>query len=360
MNGLVSIMVAEDEPLARESTVEVLNEKISDLINYIIPVSNGVEALEKLQQFPCDILLSDISMPEMDGIELLEKVDKKYPHIRKIILTGYDDFQYAKNSIKYHAVDYLLKPIDADELINSVRDAAQEIRKIEKENQNAVLMDMHISGKFSFLYTTSIVKDLIVAIKNGNAESAKAINDDLIKYIERESENLSDQQSMAYWIVSIIHSCRGDLITEQMLNAVKKDLENSRDIADIQRSLNGVIQESTTILTEGNKSLIKLNRIKEYISTHYNEEIYLQKLAEIFNLNSTYICELFKESSNQTYSDYLQEVRINKALTLLESTDEKISAIAAMTGYSDANYFTKAFKKVVGLTPNEYRTKMKI
>jgi len=82
-----------------------LNIEVVDLCE------NGLEALKSMEQSPVDILLTDIKMPLMDGLELIQKVSQRHPYTKKVVLSGYGDFEYAKKGIEYGVVDYLLKPL---------------------------------------------------------------------------------------------------------------------------------------------------------------------------------------------------------------------------------------------------------
>ena len=77
---------------------------------------NGLEALELAEESRPDIVMTDIKMPYMDGMELSRNLRKLYPNIRIIIFSGFDEFEYAKEAIRLEAEEYILKPIDADEL----------------------------------------------------------------------------------------------------------------------------------------------------------------------------------------------------------------------------------------------------
>lgn len=359
MKEPVSIMIVEDEPLTRETLCTIIKEQMEEQFNLIIPVANGLEAMEKLDQIHCNILLTDISMPEMDGIKLIEKVDEKYSDIIKIIITGYNDFNYAQSSIKYHVLDYLLKPVASKELINALMRGVEEEKRIRKEKRNASLIDMHNSGKLSFLYTSNYIKKLIVAIKARNENAIREISNNLSQYLIEQCKNFFEQQQMAYWIVCTFFSCCPELLFGQIDMVCKSQIGKSKNIEEISDILKHLFLQCSNHLCEISSSQKKLNQIKEYISSHYNEEISLQVLADKFELNPTYICDLFKMVSKQNYMDFLQEIRIDKAVSLLENSDLKISQIAEAIGYNDANYFAKAFKRIVGMTPNEFRSKVK-
>lgn len=101
-----------------------------------------------------------------------------------------------------------------------------------------------------------------------------------------------------------------------------------------------------------------MQKIEEYLRKNYQEDINLQEIAERFFLNRDYISRKFKQEYNETLTDYLTKIRIEKAKALLENPSFKIYEVAYKTGYQNEKYFSKVFKKVIGQTPNEYRSSL--
>lgn len=98
-----------------------------------------------------------------------------------------------------------------------------------------------------------------------------------------------------------------------------------------------------------------LQEIKEYLDTHYTEKITLDALSEKFYINKFYLTRVFKEQFGQPVTSYLVQLRITQAKRMLRFTDHTIEAVAQDCGFSDANYFSRLFKKVEGITPGEFR-----
>ena len=142
---MYSIMIVEDEYLVRQG--------ISSLVNYeqfgmqvIAQAENGIEAWQKFQENPADILLTDINMPQMNGLELAKLVREKAPKCHIVFLTGYDDFDYARTAIKLGADDYLLKPFsktDVEEMLAKVQ------TKLDKERKKAQIQNLVDQGQRS-------------------------------------------------------------------------------------------------------------------------------------------------------------------------------------------------------------------
>jgi two-component system, response regulator YesN len=103
------------------------------------------------------------------------------------------------------------------------------------------------------------------------------------------------------------------------------------------------------------KEKSSIHLIEAYLRQNYQEDIHLQKIADRFFLSKEYISRKFKQEYNETITDYLTKIRMEKAKELLENPHLKIYEIAYNVGYQNEKYFSKVFKKIVGLTPNEYR-----
>ena len=86
---------------------------------------NGEDALEKIEALEPDLILTDIRMPYMDGLTLAERVRQKYPSMKIVIFSGYDDFEYAKQAIKLNVTEYILKPVNVEELTAICRRSRQ-------------------------------------------------------------------------------------------------------------------------------------------------------------------------------------------------------------------------------------------
>ena len=97
-----------------------------------------------------------------------------------------------------------------------------------------------------------------------------------------------------------------------------------------------------------------INVALEYIGRHYNEELMLNDISEYVNLSPQHFSKIFKESTNYNYVEYVNNLRISKAKEFMNNTDRTIKEICYQVGYQDPNYFSRIFKKYVGITPTEY------
>jgi DNA-binding NtrC family response regulator len=139
----IKILVVDDEVQVRE----MLRKNLTQMGGFPVDVaSNGVEALEKIEKDVFDLVLTDLRMPEMDGIELLKTIKANRPDILVIIMTAYGSIETAVDAIKRGADDYITKPIDFNDLLLHISKAQKESLLL-KENR---LLRMEVRQKFEF------------------------------------------------------------------------------------------------------------------------------------------------------------------------------------------------------------------
>lgn len=143
----------------------------------------------------------------------------------------------------------------------------------------------------------------------------------------------------------------------QRLTDIRSELVVLKEIHEPLELLS--LKENLKLVNETKErpSFAGIENVMEYIHQHYCEDITLSEIAEHVFLNPIYISRLIKEQTGKNYTDLLMELRIQKAVTLLKTTNLYVYEIAEMVGYHNLKYFYKVFKKVKGKSPNDYREK---
>lgn len=134
--------------------------------------SNGVEALERLANEAIDIVITDMNMPIMNGMSFLDTCHEQYPSLRFIVITGYEDFQYAKAAIRNQARDYLLKPVARSELTTALTNVKQELDKERHNQDQAALIQWRLSQ-----YYKEMKEHFIVHLVKEEIDQASVIKD---------------------------------------------------------------------------------------------------------------------------------------------------------------------------------------
>jgi two-component system response regulator YesN len=131
---MLKILIVDDEPLILKGLIHIIQN--ADCISTeIVSAIDGLDALEKLADFQPDLIITDLYMPEMNGFEFIEKLQNMGILKRFIILTGYDDFELVRKALRYKTIDYLLKPVDQDELIEIMIKVSEDL-KVERTRQD--------------------------------------------------------------------------------------------------------------------------------------------------------------------------------------------------------------------------------
>lgn len=115
------------------------------------------------------------------------------------------------------------------------------------------------------------------------------------------------------------------------------------------------VQEETPLSKEESLSRERVNIILRYINNHYAEKIQLDDLVDQVHINKYYICRIFQKCTGMTFLDYINEVRVQKAVEMLLTTNESVTAIAFATGFHDINYFSRVFKQIMKVSPTMVR-----
>ena len=130
---MITILIVDDEKLERRG-IRFLLKREGDF--QILEAANGKDALGILASNHVDILFSDVKMPYMNGLELTKAVREDHPDMEIVIFSGYNDFSYAKEALRYGVVDYVLKPVDPEEFHKTFQRVMENISsKIEKKEQ---------------------------------------------------------------------------------------------------------------------------------------------------------------------------------------------------------------------------------
>lgn len=138
---MIRVMIVEDEPPTLRSLTRMI-ESSNHHFKVVATAKNGEEAIDLLDRVSVDVVFTDIRMPKINGIDLIEFIEKNYGHIIKVVISGFQEFEYAKSAIKYSVLDYLLKPIIKSNLKPLLNKITKLIKEKEKESKSKKLYSM--------------------------------------------------------------------------------------------------------------------------------------------------------------------------------------------------------------------------
>ncbi len=540
----IKLLIVDDEEFMREGLKVYLDwEQYS--INEILVAEDGVDALEIVEKEQPHLVITDIKMPEMSGLELISRIKKILPECICIVISGYNDFLFAKKSIDLGVFSYIMKPIELEELKTVIASAADIIQKKMQENERKMLLNGNggeqktdiqrgILKKIIYEKDPAVREELIASLDTGgapflfphyvvcvvklsgkrflstewsmklfpiveqkiNGNCAEDETENAICLLEREfiavlfgyyemekmirqsneifveffqtitkcfdlslvtvqgrpitkltdlypsfcevlrccsyrsffndngffmlpheeeivrknenelvllSSGIKDRFLLAFeandieGIKSLLEEQRRyaersyyqdknilfSFILEMMITAIRL-LDSKKIKVEQYISMEHIssgffekfdnVDQMTVWLLNQFKILAEaysnhkfslsenqlIEQIKLYVQENYNKDINLNNVADYIKYNSNYIGRIFKKNEKVKFSDYLNQLRIEKVCIQLKTTNQSISQIAYQNGYNDCQYFMKVFKTKMGITPRKYRITHKI
>lgn len=135
------VIIADDEPTAIEHICSIIEKKCPQY-EVAGTAENGKEALEKVRDLHPDLLITDIKMPLMSGIELASEIHEKYPDTHTLIVSGYSDFEYARSAMQSGVCDYILKPVIPSAMAKSLEQIARRISRNQYEQRSRIIQEL--------------------------------------------------------------------------------------------------------------------------------------------------------------------------------------------------------------------------
>lgn len=531
-----TIMIVDDEAIFRRG-LRAMIAAAGDDWTIVADARDGYEALELLEKHRPDVVLTDIRMPRMDGLQLQKIARERFPELQVVVISGYEDFSYAQQSMRSGARDYLMKPVEREELLQVLeglkrdwqakrseqqheaslegqellqqaadqlvagimRGSVQQhhldllaqigieltepyfncmVIKLDKDSMDLEryrqtdpslfqlyiqqfvqeMIDLRMSG-FSFVFSDTEVAALV---NLPNAEDGEQRLLEMAESVRRQIKSLSNltvtigigrpvkgfesmlsafreaQVALLYRLVvggdkvlayeqavkqqffkserrkwswealeqainegrlqginelvdSVVaelcdHAHTPEQVHQQICKLLIHYYELSEDLGIAKawlggRDIRGLLIEIcsissraelteqcrqlfgslTAVIAAGSKQLENdpISTALRYLKRHYVEPITLTDIADRVYLNAAYFSTLFKQRLGKTFIEYMTELRIADAKQRLASTDEKIASLAESTGFSNIRHFNRVFKNETGVTPKEYRERIR-
>lgn len=533
------LLIAEDELWLRKRLVSTIDWS-SYGISEVYEAEDGGEALEIALKEKPDIVITDIRMPELSGIDLMKKLNENSIFSKMIVVSGYDDFEYAQGALRMGAINYLLKPVDEEELLDSVKRCVEELKKeknketvFDKQSAASEMLMEHIYEDLIFETSEKRTEELLQKLSRKEIgfpfQSAAVVNmqvrehtffvndkvkSDMWSVYQWLRRNLQEDcyecqylymrgsqivlllfgddleakfmERVENWVQLILEALQKKLNislfmaaggvtddfsgihrsyemaqkkikekraeekrilalrnqeTEQELNTrfddvygeydfklLIKEIRNG-DSEKAQTELQAILQSSSrrlqsadmmklqlfymnfinriagaclpeceayadelamqcmtvmrelicigsdTIVTEmwdclrkfveklvevyqennGKRKHWMIDQVLQYVEENYNTALSTRDIAGRFFMNTSYFSKLFHEQMGCTFSNYLINVRVEKAKMMLTQTNMKLYDIAEAVGYTNVQYFSTIFKEKEGLTPSAFR-----
>lgn len=416
MAALYTVIVADDEDELREAVCTMIPWEDYGFC-LVGNASNGLDALQLVEKHEPDLLLTDIRMPFISGIELARQVREIRPATNIAFLSGYDDFEYAKQAIQYNIISYMLKPLTLEGLAAELRNIRQKIdaqfalfrqavpRADEQDLRAAFLMPLvlddypdpdgaaqteTLARQCGLLrdaddhpYYTVMVSILL------NEDGSNCTDPSFVSSVHTLSEKYLRGSSFfaSGKVISVLLGNPSDF--EEYLHILADEIPQMASRVLGKRCRIGVsrtahsltalhdgYREAMEALRQGDKTeagaqfisdlapavkggnLLCKRALDTLDQNYMDPDLSLVSLSGMLDVSPNHLSACIKKYAGETFINILIRKRMEAARDLLSTSSLKIQEIAQRCGYTDQHYFSYCFKKYCGESPNAMRRRL--
>ena len=356
---MYSVMIVDDVKFTRDElkSFDIWGEKTGFVIT--AESDNGRDALLSLRKQTVDLLITDIRMPMVDGIELTKHALDERLCKCVVLMSQFSDFEFARQGIHHGAFEYLLKPVDMDDLLMALNRVAVRINERNRELIRIEYADQVLNCQDKYPYEK--LKMLIKSIEERSSETC-AIAADIFDTIWRETG--SEPKEALYYLKRMLNDFLDAFnIVFPWYNKLVRSEKNTALVLPateageaLRASFLAYIGEMNDMVSHfvlgQSDSLIKT--ACKYVLENLDAPISVNAISKKLFISNSYLSFLFKRTTGINVNEYINTVKMERSRILLEEGILKNYEIADRIGFS-IEYFSKLFKKHHSMSPSRYR-----
>ena len=374
---MYKVLFAEDELLVRLGLQNSIPWSKYEM-EVAALADNGMEAYRLFEEIHPDILITDLRMEGMDGLELVKRVREIDKECAIVVISCLNDFETLRKLIPYNINAYVLKAsISIDEVCNVLEQTKEYLISIGRTAKR-VIPDLEkpedIISKYLLGDTVISLEDdfeifehlLLFSLEEENKDKINKLAMDFIyELVNRQIPGemlvpLKDKEFCVFYRstekkmderIKRINNSIGDFlgVSFKITHSSRRKAENLKDWFD--RAY--VQQYEINIDENSGKALIQ--KSIEYMQEHFRDSLTLTDISRTIGLSVSYFSYLFKQETGKNYIEYLNEIRLLATMKDLMNTDEKVVVVAQKNGFQNLEYFSRYFKKQTGESPARWR-----
>lgn len=349
------LIIADDEELIRTGLL-YRNDWKAMGFEVAAMLEDGSDVLRFMEKERIDVLLTDICMYQVTGLEIARVIQEKYPWVKVVLLSGYREFEYAREAIRCGVYEYLLKPIDYEKLRSIFMKIKEELDQTAQEEH--LLMCFGEEAYDQVLQLIRLVADSVVGEGEENwrayarlkpvlRDSPAEIRDIVVKRM------LKTLQAKLFQKDPVL----ADTFAQKLKNVQRMQTTERLDssLVELFQQLNDELISKNLISLARSEGNVYIQKARGYIGNHLGEDFTYKDVAEFVHLSPRHFIRLFRNETGETFSDYVFRTRMEGAIRLLEENKIRPEDVGEAVGYHDDKYFQQLFRKYTGCLLSEYR-----
>lgn len=351
----MKIIVVDDEILVRKGITKSIDwGQIG--VNHVFEASNGEQALDLILKNDIDIVLTDIKMPKMDGVELIEQLKVVRPSTVVIVLSCINDMEYMRKALSFGgAIDYIPKlSMTTEELLDIIKRAREYVRGSKEP-------EIQSYTNLPSFFTLEYEERLRDYIEYGTFKNVETLLDEIFEQAKllgvkwRNSREWNDMISLFSSIVKKYNKTIDEFFPKNI--TFEQVFQTIQDIESLKKYMLEVIINIKRFIKHEKKISYDehIEKAIYYINNNYNRNIRLKDVARYVNISETYLSRLFKRVMKVNFIDYINTIKIEKSKELLQTRKYTIQQVSEKMGYNNSSYFTQIFREIEGVTPKQYQ-----
>lgn len=338
------VLIAEDsKPILRN--IKGLIEGSGLPVAVAATAAHGEEALAVLERQEIDILLTDIRMPKMDGLALIERAKRIRPQLKAVLISGYNDFEYTRKAINLQVSDYLMKPVERAQLVEVLDKVMAQLRESEDDAASDFEEIDRIAAPF-----VSMIEQL------SKEPFLLMLSEQLVKW-EQDGIRLAEIRRFVRILAQAFAPLTEDGETDAEWlqdSAERLQVSPERFRSELLDWAEQIFLRAKSLNRKSGEELF--GQIDRYLGTNLYANVSIPDLVHRFHVSSSYISRIVKRYTGQTFVHYYTDMKLKEACRLMETKPEmKVWEISDALCFADPHYFSKVFKERIGCRPVEYK-----
>lgn len=385
----MKLLIADDEPVIVRGLMKLLPWKELGFTK-VLEAYCGEQARALLVKERPPVMVSDIAMPDLTGIDLLRLIKAEGLFTQVILLSGHKNFAFARDALALGAVDYLLKPVNTQEL----QAAVEKARAVVLEKQESAAFQAHFADPPQWLDTLAaqdggrdvmldtqytVATEKAYAVICGELQLAEDVPLEKRELMRFGAYSKADAWATAQgaipfrkngFFAAIVQAdeaggclAYAQTVSDGICARVRQETGLHMTLCaspavHAMRDIRQAYEKAQTLLTARtpcSEEDTLAEKVKRYLAEHCTENITLEAAAAVACMSASYFSAFFKKQTGFGFKEYLTRMRLEEAKRLMRRTDLKIYEVASRVGFGDPKHFTDMFRKYAGMTPQQFK-----